>query len=82
MRTSAARGIVAVRAAVTVAAGLAGILAGCTTAGSVAGSVASTARAEPPPSSLTWHAPVRADGTRAGQRRVALVPGTVVLLGI
>jgi len=60
MRGRAAQGILAVVAAA--AAGLAGVVAGCTGVASGAG----TARAEPPPSSLTWHAPVRADGTGLG----------------
>jgi hypothetical protein len=60
------RGIVAVLAAVTVAAGLAAGLAGVLAGGAAVASGSGTARAQPPPSSLSWHAPVRADGTGLG----------------
>jgi hypothetical protein len=60
------RAIVAVLAAVTVTAGLAAGLAGVLAGGAAVASGPGTARAVPPPSSLSWHAPVRADGTGLG----------------
>jgi hypothetical protein len=60
------RRIAAVLAAVTVAAGLAAGLAGVLVGGAAGASGSGTARTQPPPSSLSWHAPVRADGTGLG----------------
>lgn len=59
MLRRAARGILVVLTAVTVTAGLAAVI------GEAAASAAGR-EAQPPPSSLTWHAPVRVDGTGPG----------------
>jgi hypothetical protein len=59
MRRQAARGILAVLTAITVAAGLAVVLTG-------SAAPAGAAVAKLPPPSLTWHSPVRADGTGLG----------------